>query len=212
MERHFTGLLLRPSFFSATINTVITIAVIGLAGGADLLEKASFYAYLFGEEGIFKIITRTGEDGGLLSGIFSYNVLILATAVFVGVVVYIILQLMGRIANDASATWESLHAQTESGIRAIASRAGIRVLVAVSWIIYLVMFAKVIMPFCVLAAQVGVRELWAVGGFAYLAFGSLLLWLALHLHSIFLRLLFLRPRVFGGNDDILEDEFRHRGY
>src|SRR3982751_6634310 len=164
MDRRFAGLLLRPSFFTSVINTMTTVVVLGAANWSGMLQKFFIYDYLFGDAGL---VTQLNDnpDGSVSTGAslfgstVSYNFLILGTALFVGVVVYIILQLLGRFANDASATWESLHAQTESGIRAIARRSAIRILVAVSWLVYIVMFIKIILPFCILASQVGIREL-----------------------------------------------------
>jgi hypothetical protein len=214
MDRRFAGLLLRPSFFTSVINTIGTAVILGVANWSDMLQKFFIYDYLFGDTGLVTQLNHNQDGtvstgGSLFGGAIGYNILILGTALFVGLVVYIVLQVLGRVANDASATWESLHAQTENGIRAIARRSVIRILVAVSWLIYLVMFIKIILPFCILASQVGIRELWSVQGFGYIAFGAVVLWITLHIHAIFLRLIFLRPRVFGGNDEILEDEFRH---
>lgn len=211
MQRRFTGLLLRPSFFSSVVNTFVTVLVLGTANWSGLLDKLHLRQYVFGPEGIVGRL-REGSSSYevIFGGNISYSALIFSTAIFVGVTVYIILQLSSHLANDASAAWESLQAQTERGTREIAQRSGIRVAVAVIWLLYVTLFTKLILPWCILASQSGLNELTTVSGWALLVLASVSLWLATHIHAIFIRLIFLRPRVFGGSDALLADEFHGR--
>jgi hypothetical protein len=216
MQRHFTRLLLRPSVFSGSIMSLLAIALVSVSNWSYLLEHFFFYDYFFGPEGFVTDINNTAATDGLhdisafIGQSASYNILIIIVAILVGLIVYTVLQVLGRIANDASATWESLHAQTISGAREIGIRWIIHIVVAFAWLVYVLLFINVILPFCILAAQVGIRQLWSPAGLAYVAFGTLLTFLGLHMHVIFIRLLLLRARVFGGNDAILEDEFRRK--
>ena len=214
MQRHFTGLLLRPSLFSGSLTTLLALSIVTVSNWAYVLEHVFFYDYLFGPEGLITNINNVAATDGLhnisdfLGGSVSYNVLILGVAVLVGVVVYVALQVFGRFANNASAAWESIHGQTNITTHDIAQRWAIRIAVAFAWMIYCLLFIKIILPFCILAAQVGIRQLWAPSGIAYFVFGTALTWASAHMHVVFLRLVILRPRVFGGEDEILEDEFR----
>jgi len=209
MQRRFTGLLLRPSFFSSVVNTSATLLLLGIANWSQLLDKLQLRPYIFGPEGIVgRLREGSSSYDAIFGGNISYGVLIFATAFVVGITVYIILQLSSRLSNDASAIWESLHAQTERGTREIARRTGIRVTITIGWLVYIALFIKLVLPWCTLASESAIGAIPDMNGWLLAALAALSLWFAWHMHAIFLRLLFLRPRVFGGNDELLTDEFR----
>jgi hypothetical protein len=90
--------------------------------------------------------------------------------------------------------------------REILSKFGLRSISIISWAVYLAYFISTIMPFSIVLSQFGVDRL-EVGDHsgAVAIMGALLLMsMSLHLHVIFMRLVALRPRIFGGEDEIIE--------
>ena len=63
-------------------------------------------------------------------------------------------------------------------------------------------FAKIILPFCILAFRTGVDYPFTRMGTEYNLIGVGVLLLAFHVHVILLRLLMLRVRIFGARPEL----------
>ncbi|MET0779545.1 MAG: hypothetical protein ABWY71_01790, partial [Candidatus Saccharimonadales bacterium] len=83
--------------------------------------------------------------------------------------------------------------------RSLAARA----IVLIGWGLYVAIFLNILLPLCVVLAQRGIDHTSAaaaVVGWAYIVGSTGLLAVCLHLHTVFMRLFFLRLRIFGGLD------------
>jgi len=208
MYRHrFTGPLLSPSLFSSILCGGFTVGVIVVANWSSVLKHLLFYDYFFGKDGLVTVLQDTHGSGSAISQALTnkslvHNATILLGAIVAGIALYIVLRVMVKLISSIAMTVKELEAvdtpakhvvEHELGVRA-----GIRVLVALIWTAYMFIFIKVILPFCILASEVGFDEKSKLGeGIGYILFAFVLLFMASHLHTILARLFLLRLRVFG---------------
>ena len=119
----------------------------------------------------------------------------------IGIVVYTTVQSSNRVLNAALNEWVEVHdarASFRTQIRAqVLHRIGFRLGTVLGWLVYWLAFVHLILPFCVSAAQYSMATIRTPQGWLYLALSLVLLPSALHLHVVCMRLLALRPRLFG---------------
>jgi len=84
----------------------------------------------------------------------------------------------------------------------------IRFVSLVLWGVFTIVFVNWILPFCIVLSQSGLQEVRAGHrvGIIGCAGAFVMLILTFHLHVIFIRLVALRPRLFGGEAEIIEAE------
>jgi hypothetical protein len=198
-----TLLVLKPSVFSVIVSLLLGTVMLGVANWSYIIDSLPFYDYFFGPEGLVTALQNSEEGSqAVTSTLFSQslinNILTLLAALGVGLVVFIILEIVRRVRTpDVPISPREAH-----------RKAIVRVTVGILWLIYLQLTIKVLLPFCLLAAQVGIKALWQPKGFLYIVFGLALFCLCLHVHVICARLMLLRLRVFGGTATLLDAE-RH---
>lgn len=203
--------LLLPSIFSMMIALLITSLLLGLGVWSYFTQNPLFYDYFFGQQGLVTIL-QNAPDGptafldALLAKTATYNIAVLLVAAGVGFSLYIGLQVFERFIAGTAGAFDAIHSSSGQARMTIeievGARAAIRVVTFVLWIVYWFFFTKIVLPYCVILTQIGADELnnWTGWGYGIAAFGLLLA--SLHLHVIFLRLFMLRPRIFGGQNDI----------
>jgi uncharacterized oligopeptide transporter (OPT) family protein len=138
----------------------------------------------------------------------SRNLAILGVSVLAIVALFVIVRIILRMLSGISMTFKEFQAvespQKSAVEHELGKRMGIRLLVLVVWTAYTFVSVKVILPFCILASEVGLDQrkdtLDAVG---YVLFASAVLFATLHVHVILARLFLLRPRVFGSDAAVL---------
>lgn len=209
-------LLLLPSLSSGLLTTVGAIAVLSISGWSYVNDNLLFYDQLFG---IYGLKTQLIYSDGLytiqhaiLDSALTYHILLAAAGMIVGLIVYTLLEAGRRTVHQAA---EELHEiQDTDPAHKIAAREALervllRIASLVCWGMYVVVFARVLLPFSVISLQAGIdgfgtsfvaSAINCAGAFALLSLG-------LHLHIIFARLLLLRPRLFG-DADIEEAKYR----
>lgn len=62
------------------------------------------------------------------------------------------------------------------------------------------LFINFLFPFCVLAARVGLDKLSLLNGWLFLLLGLVVMIMTLHIFIVILRIIFFKPRLFGGWD------------
>lgn len=207
------GLLLRPSLLSGSI----------CFGAATFLLGISFWSYstkvdfitdvLFGPSGITASLRNAVDNFDIFSQVFNdvsimYGIAIFLAALITGVVVYFVLELSERLISSVSESYLSFF-DTDAYLRKTTGRelllkVVLRIFILISWCLYTIFFSQVLLPFCILTAKIDVGSIDFLNQLSFSALGFLLFLLGLHLHVIFLRLLVLRPRVFGGEQEIIE--------
>lgn len=177
---------------------------------SSVLTQIPFYDYFFGKDGLVTSLQQSRGGGSaishaLASKTLQHNVLIGLGAVAAGVALYVVVRVLIKLISSISMTVGEMRAVDTPAKRVIeremVRRLGVRALVVFVWALYAFVFVKVILPFCILASEVGLdqtsRPSMAV---AYLLFAFALLFTSLHLHVIAMRLLLLKVRVFGNPD------------
>jgi hypothetical protein len=211
MYKHrFIKLLLLPSLFSTVITSVLALAIIVGVNWSLIVEHFPFSNYFFGADGAVSSLQGATEeaivasqplDGGRVVAILVGVILVIIAAVA------LVRSIVG-IMNGISWTMQEIHAVEGPAKRTVERELGkrvtVRLLVITTWAAYTFIFVKIILPFCILASQLGFDSEHSVSeGIGYVFFALVLLGLSVHLHTIMARLLLLRPRVFGGEEAIL---------
>lgn len=136
----------------------------------------------------------------------AYITLVCVVAVVVSAVVYLFLGSFERALSSLFNTLtivQNADGQYRQQMRAEAlARLIFRALALVGWVLYSLLFAAFLVPAFVALFSSGIADLSHVDWLAlFTAYGAL--WIALHAHVVFARLLCLRPRLFGGADVIV---------
>jgi hypothetical protein len=193
--------VLRPSAFSVTVSLLVGVILLGAANWSEL--TLPFNDYFFGPEGLVTSLQNADEGSqAVTSTLFSHslvnNILVLLAALGIGTIVFVVLELFRKLRTP----------NVPIPRREARRKLTIRMTVGVLWLIYIQLTIKVLLPFCFLAAQVGIKALWQPKAFLFLAFSLGLFCLCMHVHVICARLILLRIRVFSGSAALISAD-RH---
>lgn len=209
-QRQLVRLLFRPSLFSGLCTGLVAAVLIGLivwpyfVGNTFLqqLSEGSSYALAraFQETPDISNFTTAFSASPL-----AYNLIILIVGVLVGVGVYVLLQISSKSIAGTYDVWRTVHdkGKVSSATREASRQFTVRVLSALIGLGFGVVFLNLVLPYAVFITRVGAEHItdWGV---VQVLFGYGLIVVSMHLLVVFLRLVLLRPRVFGGQLDILE--------
>jgi len=205
-------LLLSPSLFSGGLTVMLCALVLGYNSWLYLSEEQLFYDYLFGYNGLKTYVWQHSQaittwQGAFFNSPVVYYALVVIAAAIAGVMTYSLLQLASLVSHSLKEGWHSLQSEGKTA-RMVAvellTRLGLRILSLLCWGFYIGFFISIIIPFVFVLNRLGIDYIHGSRSIGWLAcLGALfILILSLHLHIIFLRLVFLRPRVFGGDHAI----------
>jgi hypothetical protein len=209
-QRRLARLLLRPSLFSVVFTSLLSIALLAASVWPYTANNSVLSQYFYGPYGLLTTLHKSSDIANFTAA-FSvspvvYNLLIVAVAALVAIGVYAILQLFSKIIVNSYDTWHAIHnagSATKSVEREIGTRLTIRLMSVLLWIAFVFFFITLIYPYCVYIARAGIDQLMNWGILHALA-AFVVLFASMHVHVVFIRLLLLRPRVFGGKLDIME--------
>lgn len=204
-------LLLKPSLLSGLAASLVSLLILGV-GNWLYAERSSFFSqYLFGRYGLVTNLQQSQGNIweaalGLFDKPFSYNIVILLAAIVCGALVYIALESVTRSVDSVHETWEEIR-YAERGSRhlievELGTRWIIRSLAIGAWLAYWVAWLSAVLPFCLLATRLLFSDSLQPISWFYAGLGLAVCWLGLHLHVIFVRLILLRPRVFGHSSEV----------
>jgi hypothetical protein len=212
-------LLLQPSLFSGTIVFSLTAIIIGSNAWAYVSTKQLFYEYVFGPYGIKTYLWQQSVGiestrNAVLTSPAAYYTFVAFAAVIIGLAIYVLLQCIGLALSWR--TWSGLDAlgpNRQAIARELSRRLVLRIVTLIGWAFYSAGFFNLLLPSATLLNRVGVEHIQngSLAGWALCAAAAGILAIVLHVQVIFLRLVCLRPRVFGGADKIEEAETKdHR--
>lgn len=201
-------LLLLPSWFSGGLTALLSTVILGYNTWSYVSEGQLFYEYLFGSGGLETYLWQhlqsiTSWQGAFFNSPVAYYALVIMAAAIVGLITFFLLKFAGLVSHSLKNGWHSLHSQGETA-RSIAiellTHLSLRVLSLLCWGFYTGFFTSLAIPFVLVLNRVGIDYIYDSMSIGWLAgLGALfILMLLMHLHVIFLRLVFLRPRIFGG--------------
>lgn len=214
------GLLLRPSLLSFTASSILAAIVTIVANWSRIGANNPLYDYLFGADGLTTSLQNKSNTFTAISAIFdssaAYDVAIIIFAILIGLLVYALLQSVDHMLAGAGDTLQEISSGNDSMRHLVKKevrlRLSLRLINFLVWSIYWVFFIRVVLPASLIVGQTNQNDILNLSGpnwgYTLLSFGFL--FLSLHLHVIFMRLLLLRPRVFGGEDVIVDRLNRHR--
>lgn len=209
-------LLLLPSLSSGTLTLLTALTLLAASGWSYINDNLLFYDQLFGIYGFKTLLLQS--DGlyalqhALLDSSITYYILLVATGITVGLIVYTLLE-AARVTVHTTA--EELHEigdtdpAHKTAAREALERLLLRVTGLVGWGVYVAVFVSILLPFSIVLAQTGIDmlETSRIGGVVHCVGAFALLAMGLHIHIIFARLSMLRPRLFG-DADIEEAKYR----
>jgi hypothetical protein len=209
-------LLLLPSLSSSIFTLLITIAILGTSAWSYIEDNQLFYEFIFGIYGLkttLQSIESTASiQYAILNGPYTYFILLIMSALIIGGMVYVVLESLKRAAEIAS---EEMQAVNNRALRKQVAREALmklvlRVVAALGWALYIVLFVSVVIPTAILLTELALQAFEVSLGTAglYGAGAAALLLAALHVHIIFARLCMLRPRLFG--DSEIEEAEHHQ--
>lgn len=212
-QKKLAILLLKPSLLSGIACFVVAVGLLVYTNYSFIVGDPVLEEYLFGQYGIVTIFEAYfARVAAYISSLMpeqtvSYNILVLVAAAVIGLLTYIVLQISTKFLATVLGDYLTI-SDTEETDTPTAVEVGLRWIVRLVsfalWVVYWFLFVAVIVPFCILAARVGANDLLSVAVWATILVSVFILFAALHIHVIFLRLLTLRPRVFGGREDVIE--------
>lgn len=202
-------LLFLPSLLSRFTSVLLTLLVLGAANWIYVARSPQLYDFFFGKTGFVTVLQNTPNNfNDMLTTIFSasitYKATIVLLAILAGLLVYVLLEGFGHAVLGAADAWEDIQTADTRGKKAVEREVSVRLAVRcislVSWLIYWLLFFQVLVPFCILTTRMTATELFSWSGGVRAIFGTALLLLGIHLHTVFMRLILLRPRLFGGDE------------
>ena len=209
-EQRLFWLLLKPSLSSGLLTLCSTAVIMISSGWLYISHNAAFYDYLYGPNGVNTSLLRLSNTGvllrtWLLGNEATYYIVLIVMAIIAGLTVFAVLQGVRRLMQQSSSGWNLLHSHSPEATQEIHDlfvRLALRVVSCLGWCVYIVLSTAVLVPFAVLLLQSGIDAIstnlpTGLLNFAE-CFAALLIFI--HVHIVFLRLVLLRPRLFGIRD------------
>ena len=197
-------LILTPSWVSGLLITVFSLAVVGAAyfkaattngplqegfQGLQMISRAVFYP-------LYHAVTNT-----LSVNSFASNLPLLLFWAVVGAVVYLVAVRVSAGFSETAALEQTMtytNVGRGSLIRSLAITFIIRLVTIFVWFVFWALFVKAIVPFVLSKAVVAAAETSPSSLISFLiAFGVLVV--SLHAHTVFIRLIALRARLFSND-------------
>ena len=119
-----------------------------------------------------------------------------------GLVIYFIVETFFKTASEVKEYGDELnyvHARRGIIIRNTFEYLFLRIIAAVAWLFFINFFFKRLVPYAISAAYTSAPILKSLTGLGYALEAVLLIVVSLHIHTVFLRLVLRRPRLFSKN-------------
>jgi hypothetical protein len=200
LDTRLFGILLSPSLLSAFVIIVLSIGLVVFSiisshykGSSTRLLFLKFNADQ--SHSSAQAIGRTLDSNKFIS-----NLPLLLFWCLVGFVVYMFaVNIFGAVQRAAELGDELNHFTNMNRgqiVRESLEKLCIRLVVIVVWIPYILLFFHHIVPYVIGLALAASPDLASVTGVGYVVLAPIVLSVSLHVHTVLLRLLVLRPRLF----------------
>lgn len=207
-----TGLFTSPSALSIGLVVVTAALLLGAANMTFLSDTGLLQNTIFGSDSEFGLIETSASSWSAITETVLGNpilnkVLFFGFWMMIGLVVYAILTTVGQSLAEAGEEFESMkyvHARKQLIEQDLFFRLTVRAVACIGLLLLSWVFFKLVLPFSVIASRVWLNDLSTPINWLYGFLGLTVLLLALHIFVILLRLLVLRPRIFGGWDRFVD--------
>jgi len=195
---------------SGVMTTTLAVVLLVAVNFSYLLRSGVIYDAIFGRGTPYDLIQSSRDTISLINQTVLGNpvlnkVLFFGFWVMVGLLVYALITTFGQSIAETEEEIKSLnyiHARKTQIEQELFLRLALRLGGLLAAFIYGWIFIRLIFPFCVYASRVGLANLSHLSGWLYLALSFVILLPALHGIVIVLRLIVLRPRLYGGWDNL----------
>lgn len=198
------GTLLSPSSLSGCLVVVASVLILLGATWSYSVGSGAMYDFLFGKNSSVELISSSQSALAAFANTVFGNptlnkILYFAFWMLVGLFVYVVLFALLRgtstaIRDAQEATYTNV--KKLELFKSVVVRFGLRLVVILAWVIYWIFFVEILFPFSILAARIGLSELPRIMGWIYSPLSLLIMVLSLHIHTVFVRLLVLRVRLY----------------
>jgi hypothetical protein len=198
---------------------IVALALFGYDGWLIIRHHQEFYSMLFGADGLGGVgwlsLPTPGWLELFLTSSASYYVLVIAAATFVGLLIFGLLQMSSDVLYGSIEVIEAARDKDQSyrqERREVLYRLLLRLTALAGWTIYAMAFFSSLLPLYATINRIGLDDVRSHNytGLAYCLAAGVLLMIIIHMHVIFLRLALLKPRVFGGVDEVIVAEAEHQ--
>jgi len=201
-SQHFITVV-SPSILSGIVTAVISVLVTGFAvvssyGSAGVLQQGLFAAHNLSAPTYQQLTDRLAQN------IFVSNIPLLLFWSAVGLIIYLCAANIVAAFGSGVKLEEQLNYVNSSRSKLIRFEiivVFIRAAVLAGWLLYVQLFIRLLLPYALAAAHAA-RLNGALNGIGQIGLAALVLFIGIHLHLVFLRLLLLKTRVFADRDDI----------
>lgn len=201
-SQHFIAVV-SPSNLSGIVTTIASLLTIGIAVVASYGPESVLQQGIFAAHSLSAPTYRQITDNLAQNPVFSNAPLFLFWAA-VGLIIYLLAINIVTAFGSGVRLEEELgyvNSQRSKLIRFEIIVAIVRAGILAGWLLYVQVFLKLLLPYALAAAH-SARLNSAPSGIGQISLAVLVLFIGIHLHLIFLRLLLLKTRVFADSDAI----------
>lgn len=196
--------ILMPSLLSLLSSLLLSVGIVVGIGLSYSGGKGTIYNYLFGPDSSAELIsgsesTLSALNNTVLGNAILNKILYFAFWMAVGLVVYIVLYALLKGTGAASEDLKEVtyaNIKRERILQDFAIKIAVRVAAVFGWIVFAIIFVKMLLPFCSLATRAATSDIWSTIGIAYLISAILVLILSFHIEVVLTRFVFLKVRLF----------------
>jgi hypothetical protein len=205
-------ILLEPSPSSSVATCITAIAILVAANWTYSTRESIMYGFFYGEEGVITKLLHSTDTVSVYLAAFSaryitYEITVFIFAIAVGLFVYLLLEGFSRMARGTNETYSAIKGSSGKQRLDIELSFGIRVLTRAIglflWFLYWTLTLKILLPFSVLATRTTLDDLFQTNAWMFMLLGIAIMTVCIHLHIVFARLVLLKPRLFGGRNEIM---------
>lgn len=200
------ALLVTPSwivnFVAVSVAVLLTGAVIVLSRyqGSELRQQifeAQQSQTTMQPQAVSTTFTNVGNyiAGNKILG----NMPLLLTWACVGLLVYFLAISVAKVFGTAVEVHDELeyvHVSRQQLLREALVHLAVRIAAMIGWLLFIELSLKVLVPYALACANIAAQSL-SITSVAYGLLAAAVLYFDVCLHAVFLRLIFLRPRLFG---------------
>ncbi len=213
----FVGVLLTPSLTSAVLCIGISSLILFISSLIYNAKTGFLYDIFFGSNSSTELIqsARSTVDAIFVTTFSNpalNKVIFFAFWCLIGLAVYLFFSGLGRTSAVISETAQRrhyLHAKKNQLDEQLGLRLIIYSMAILLSVLYLIFFLRTLLPFSIICGRIGLSDLSTLSSWLYLLAGFIVLCVSMHIFIVLTRLLLLRPRIYGGWDDVLTGELGH---
>lgn len=197
------GDLLKPSWLSGLVVVVASLAIV-FGSVAYLHYSGSSWQLLLSNQQQHEVESNSvALEQEVTGNVLVSNLPLLVFWAGVGMIVYSFIIALGDIFRNVVELKEEMHyvhANRKSLLGQAILHLVLRAIFLTIWVIYVQYSIHILLPYVIALAYAGSGDIGLIYNMTYLAGAVVIAAISLHLHTVLLRLLLLKPRLFGQAD------------